>query len=273
MKEELMYLKSNVVIEPLFDRWYAWSHLISPMTAAMNIVGRHLKIMNSYIQAPDIHAAAVKNPKMRGGPFMDLERNRRDDVVRLRDKTLERQKDLVDLARAVVELDKLLKSEAKGFSLETLYEKVPDILKGYVELVYDLNNNPSFRIFESLLYYSRFYKEESQSIALWITENDERPFVLSTPRLDNPEVLHLDIPFSSPFIDVISEMKRTPRPLSDATSMVSLKEDQEALFRNLFTTERALPYNKYEGDRVRMRYFGHACILVRQSRQVFCSTR
>ncbi|MFM7854940.1 MAG: MBL fold metallo-hydrolase, partial [Flammeovirgaceae bacterium] len=62
----------NVVMEPLVDRWYAWSHLISPATAALNIVGRHLRIMNSYVQAPQVHAAAVKNPKMRGGPFIDL---------------------------------------------------------------------------------------------------------------------------------------------------------------------------------------------------------
>ena len=36
---EKMYLKPNVVMEPLVDNWYAWSHLISPATAAMNITG------------------------------------------------------------------------------------------------------------------------------------------------------------------------------------------------------------------------------------------
>ena len=72
----------------------------------------------------------------------------------------------------------MLKSNAKGYSLEPLYERVPEILRGYVELVYDLNNNPSFRFFESLLYQSRYYKTSSQSISLWITNNDERPFCL-----------------------------------------------------------------------------------------------
>jgi hypothetical protein len=62
MKTDFVYLKPNVVLEPLVDRWYAWSHLISPATAAMNTVGRHLKIMNSYIQAPQLHADAVKDP-------------------------------------------------------------------------------------------------------------------------------------------------------------------------------------------------------------------
>lgn len=72
MQDHRFYLKPNVVIEPLIDRWYAWSHLISPATAAMNVVGRHLKIINSYIQSPQIHKAAVKNPKMLGRALKKL---------------------------------------------------------------------------------------------------------------------------------------------------------------------------------------------------------
>src|SRR5437868_11052933 len=102
----------------------------------------------------------------------------------------------------------MLKENARCYSMEALYDKVPEILKGYVELVYDLNNNPSFRFFESLLYKSRFYNNASQSISLWITNNDERPFCLSTPRLNLPDVLHLDIPFIHQGIDALSRMKR-----------------------------------------------------------------
>jgi len=40
-------------------RWYAWSHLISPGTAAMNIVKRHIEIMNSYVDSPHQHMEAV----------------------------------------------------------------------------------------------------------------------------------------------------------------------------------------------------------------------
>jgi hypothetical protein len=72
MQTKKWFLKPNVVLEPLFDKWYAWSYLISPATSAMNIANRHLKILNSYIQAPQIHAAAAKNAQMRGGPFIDF---------------------------------------------------------------------------------------------------------------------------------------------------------------------------------------------------------
>ena len=256
------FLKSNVVIEPLFDKWYAWAHLISPTTAAMNITGRHLKIMNSYIQAPQIHAAAVKDPKMKGGPFVDLKGERLKEVTALRDQTLEKQKDCIAFSEAVKELDAMLKSNAKGYSLEPLYERVPEILRGYVELLYDLNNNPSFRFFESLLYQSRYYKTSSQSISLWITNNDERPFCLSTPRIDDENTLHLDKPFSHPFIDALSRMKREPGSVEELEQMIDLDQKKRPLFHSLFTSERPRKYERYAGDKVRMRYFGHACILV-----------
>ena len=52
---------------------------------------------------------------------------------------------------------RLLQTEAQGDSLESYYNKVPEMLKGLVELVYDLNNHPSIRLIESLLYFSLYY--------------------------------------------------------------------------------------------------------------------
>lgn len=262
MNNELVYLKPNLVIEPLIGRWYAWSHIISPATAAMNITKRHMEIMNSYVESPELHAAAVKDPKMLGGPFMDFKERRTKEVEDLLSKTLEQQEPLIRLSMAIRKLDKLLKSEAKGHSLEVLYEKVPEILKGYVELVYDLNDNPSFRFYEQLLYQSEYYSPAYQSIALWVTNNDSRPFCLSTPRLNEENVLHLDIPFESQIIDTLSKMKKIPGNYDNIKKMVGIKEEDEELFRSFFTESIPLPYKKYEGDKIRMRYFGHACILV-----------
>jgi L-ascorbate metabolism protein UlaG (beta-lactamase superfamily) len=262
MENNNWYLKPNVVIEPLIGRWYAWTHLISPATAAMNIVGRHLKIMNSYIQSEQIHRAAVKNPKMLGGPFIDYKKPRVDDIKELKAETLEKQKNAIDLAEAIKELDAMLKANAKGYSLESLYEKVPDILKGYVELVYDLNNNPSYRFFEILFYDSEYYLEDSQSIALWLTNNDERPFCLSTPKLNDPDILHLDIPFKYSGIDDLSKMKRNPGSIEEIKKKLNIQDKDLELFKTFFTQEKHPKYSKYEGSKVRMRYFGHACILI-----------
>ena len=258
----MKYLKPNVVIEPLFDRWYAWSHLISPATAAMNLVGRHLKIMSSYLQAPEVHREAVKHPKLKGGPFMDLPEGKVEDVRALQQNTVTEHKDMMEMAAAFKELNKLLLTKGKGYTLQALYDEIPEMLKGYVELVYDLNNQPSYRIFESLLYNSPYYKPSAQSIALWLTNNDERPFVLSTPKLDDKDVLHLNIPFSSKAIDILSKMKRTPGSVEALKKTLNIVPEDEALFDTFFTDEVPPQYERYTGDKVRMRYFGHACILV-----------
>ncbi|MFW0738278.1 MBL fold metallo-hydrolase [Flavobacterium sp. T12S277] len=259
---EKYYFKPNVIIGPLVDKWYAWTHLISPATAAMNIVERHLKIMNSYIQAPAIHEAAVKNPKMLGGPFMDYETRRVEEVKELKAEILNKQANAIQLSDAIKELDQLLKAKAKGASLEPLYKEVPEILKGYVELVYDLNNHPSYRFFESLLYNSPFYSKQSQSISLWETLNDERPFCLSTPQLEEPHVLQLDIPFDHKGIDTLSRMKRNPGSIEAVAEELGVKEEQMELFKTFFTKKEHPAYQKYTGDKARMRYLGHACILI-----------
>jgi L-ascorbate metabolism protein UlaG (beta-lactamase superfamily) len=218
--------------------------------------------MGSYIQSPQIHAAAVRNPKMLGGPFMDYKQERVTEIRKLRDETLVKQAASVRLAEALTALDRMLKKEAKGYSLENLYPQVPDILKGYVELIYDLNNNPSFRVFESVLYKSEFYDPSMQSIALWVTDNDERPFCLSTPRLDEPHVLHLNIPFSHQGIDALSKMKRRGGSIDAIAEMLGVRTEDRELFNSFFTLQQHPLYRKYEGELVRMRYFGHACILI-----------
>ena len=125
---ERFFLRSNVQVEPLFDQWYAWPHLIPPATAARNVTERHFKIMDSYIHDQDIHASAVKNPKMLGGPFMDFEANRVEEVRQLRASTLENCKDLLELSSAIQELDAMLRTQAKGFSLQELYSSIPAAL-------------------------------------------------------------------------------------------------------------------------------------------------
>ena len=210
--------------EPLVDGWYAWAHLIPPATAARNLTQRHLKIMDSYIESPETHASAVKNPLLLGGPFMDFEGNRVQEVRQLRDRTLRERKKLLDLSSAIEKLDQLLREKGTGFSLESLYAEVPNELQGYVELVYDLNNHPSFRVIEPLLYRSEYYEESMQSIMLSEISRDDRPFVLSTPRLDEGEALQLEMPFSSPALDDLFRMKVASMTLSKIREKLNLNE-------------------------------------------------
>ncbi len=260
--EESVYLKHNVVIEPLVDGWYAWAHLIPPATAARNLTGRHLRIMDSYIESPETHQAAVKNPALLGGPFMDLGENRVEEVNELRERTISQRKELVELSGAIEQLDSLLREKGTGYSLEALYAEVPECLQGYVELVYDLNNHPSFRLIEPLLYKSKFYDPSLQSVMLSEIKGDDRPFVFSTPRLNRSDAVHLQVPFASEKIDALARMKHEATTLAALRETLELSSDDEQLFRSFLTTEQPKPYPKYDGDGARWRYFGHACILI-----------
>ncbi|MBZ5523467.1 MAG: MBL fold metallo-hydrolase [Acidobacteriia bacterium] len=259
---EKFYLRQNIQVEPLIDQWYAWPHLIPPATAARNITERHLKIMDSYISSPQIHANAVKNPKMMGGPFIDYGGKRVDEIRALRDRIKKERAHLLELSAALAALDSMLRETAKGHCIQPLYANVPDILRGYVELVYDLNNNPSFRLVEPLLYRSRFYDRSQQSLLLSVTQNDARPFVLSTPRLESNDTLHLRHAFDHDSIDRLFRLKTEPQPWPVIKEMLQLVDAQDSVMRSFLTTEPPAPYVPYTGKGVRWRYFGHACILI-----------
>lgn len=260
--EQRLYLRRNVKVEPLIDQWYAWPHLIPPATAARNITERHLKIMDSYIHAPLVHASAVKNPKMQGGPFIDYEGKRVNEVRALRERIEKERPHLIELSAALQALGDMLHDTARGYSLHPLYEKIPDILRGYVELVYDLNNHPSFRLIEPLLYKSPFYDPSQQSLMLSEISNDNRPFALSTPRLESDGSLHLKLSFDHPAVDNLFRLKSTPRPWNEIREMLQIQNSQESLLRSFLTPEPPPAYSPYQGPGVRWRYFGHACILI-----------
>ena len=261
-KSASCYLRPNVVAEPLVDGWYAWAHLIPPATLARNITERHLKIIDSYLESPETHEAAVKDPRLLGGPFMDLKQRRLEDVRKLRERTLRERSHLTTLSRAIAELDTLLRQKAAGFSLEPLYAEIPTALKGYVELVYDLNNQPSFRLIEPLLYKSPYYNCWLQSMALAEISGDDRPFVLSTPRLEEDDTLQLQIPFASEQLDSLFRMKREPSSEDAITDALGLDGERRQRFRSFLTTDRPRTYLPYDGNGARWRYFGHACILL-----------
>lgn len=262
MNNPKVYLKPNAFLEPLFNQWYAWSYLISPATSAMYMANLQLKILQSFIATPQVHVSAMKNPANLGGPFISYDASKVGEIKDLMEKTITKQSHILDFANAVKTLDKKLKEEAKGYSLEPLYKDIPEILKGYVELVYDLNNQPSIRFIEGLLYKSKYYNQSSQSITLAINEDDERPFVFSTPRLVEDSLLHLNIPFKHKGIDELFRMKTTPQPLAYISECLEIAAKDEDKFAFLFTEETPRMPSTYAGEDVRIRYFGHASILI-----------
>jgi L-ascorbate metabolism protein UlaG (beta-lactamase superfamily) len=257
-----VYLKKNALIEPLYNQWYAWSYLIAPQTAAMFVGNAHLKLMQSFVASPQIHVSALKNPAMRGGPFLDIPAERVNEVKAVYEKTQKTQQHMVELFEGVKALDKILVEEGKGFSLEGLYKRVPEALRGYVELVYDLRDNPNMRFLEGLLYKSKYYSRSSQSLCFSLMKPDAREFVISTPRLANPGDYMLDMAFDAPAVDQLYAMRYKKAPFGAICEALGVPEKDAEAFRTYFTTEEPRRTARYDGDVPRVRYFGHACVLV-----------
>ena len=262
LNDQKVFLKSNVMIEPLFNQWHAWSGLIAPATAAMFTANSHLKIMQSFVAAPNVHTAALKNPVMRGGPFINYDASKVPQIKALIESTLSGQSHLLALAEAIKQLDEILTTQADGFSLESLYQRVPEQLKGYVELVYDLNNSPSIRFIEGLLYKSPYYDESSQSLALAVCDQDFRPFALSTPQIGGDEAVFLRLPFRANELDELVKMKSSPYPLGYIREVFNIKEQELSVWSKLFTATGPRRRAPYVGGSVRVSYFGHACVLI-----------
>lgn len=257
------YLKSNIKAEPLIWQWYAWAYLIPPIPAACNIVERHLKIMQSYVQNPHIHSQAVKDPKLLGGPFIDLDGQKINEIKELISKTQKDCEQLILLNNAFKDLDRIIQTEALGDTLDNYYNLIPAPLKGLIELVYDLNNHPSIRLIEPLIY-QKHYSTLHQRIAISETKSDFRKLVFTTPRLDQDDEIYLDIPFSDPRLDKLFKMKEEPQNLHEIQELFDIPQSKQQLFQSFFTTTPPQTSNdrNYKDEGIRLRYLGHSCILV-----------
>lgn len=256
-------LADSTVLEPLINQWAVWADLISPATYSMHMLHYQIKTLTSYAANPQLHVKACQNPKLAGGPFVNIPEQRAQEVNDLLKATEKDQSDNIQLARSLIEFHEYLTKEAKGQSLEPFYAKLPDTLRGYVELVYDYYNHPIVRLMESLLYESPYYKPKLQSLRVFEQKRDDsRPFFLSTPRLLGNDELDLQTTFDDPAIDELFKLDFEPQPLGYITEALSLDADAIERLRPLLTQELPRPAAKYDGDDVRIRYFGHACVLI-----------
>lgn len=265
---EKVYLRSDVYFEPLFNKWFMWPYLMAPASAAMNVANHHLKLMKSFAANAKIHAKSAKKKALAGSSLVNIPVEKVGEVQQLIKSTTEHYGDLIEFSSAVKALDELLREEANGMSLEPFYERIPSMLRGLVELHYDLNNQPSFRFIEGLLYQSELYKEQAQTVCLGDLNSAERPFVLSTPRLPDDHHLHINVPFNHPFVEALFKMRDEPQPLSyikDLASELNLEGGLD--FDGLFTTKAPERVAEHADDEtVHIRYLGHAGVMVQTTK-------
>ncbi|OHU85158.1 hypothetical protein BET10_15390 [Pseudoalteromonas amylolytica] len=270
MVSKRFYLKGNIQAEPLVNNWYAWSMLISPATNAMITTKQHHRILESYTANPEIHASSAQKKSLKGGLFVENANELEPEFIKdFLEQDKQNRAEIVALSQAIDDLQKLIQEEAKGMSLESLYERIPEPLQGMVELNYDLNNYPSFRLIEPLFYMNpKFYDKSLQSINLCHLNSDDRPFILSSPRFEGDNTVNLQIPFDSPLYEKLFASKQHGLSLEEVEEILSHAPNRATkaeLFYSFFSEKPSYvttEANTIQDDTIRVRYFGHATILI-----------
>jgi L-ascorbate metabolism protein UlaG (beta-lactamase superfamily) len=262
-EQERFRLLDSVMAEPLVNSWVAWSHLVSPVPAGLHLKNYQLPLLESFLADPKAHADACRAPELRSGTFVNLPVERAAEVAELAAATRARMAPQLRLAQDLFEFHGFLVQEARGQCLEDYYRELPESLAGFVELVYDYYNRPTVRFMEGMLYEGPAYDESLQSLRLFRQTSDSgHSFFMNTPRLPSLGEVHWQIPFARPEVDALFQLDRQPQPLSHIRELLGLGAADEPLLRTLLTGEPAPPPEPWQGPGVRLRYVGHACVLI-----------
>ncbi|MGH3168339.1 MAG: MBL fold metallo-hydrolase, partial [Trebonia sp.] len=259
---EQCYVKSNMIIEALADRFYAWFHTVAPVQAAMNLATVQVPLIESYLRNPQMHVAATGNPELRGGFFVGVEEARKDELGDLLTTIKRDRAAMLAFAAAVTEGAELVRQSAAGFDLPPLYPKLPAPLNGLVELAYDAGNQPSIHFLEPLVYKSAVYDEARQSVQLSLDRGTERPFILSTPRLPSPDALDLPLPFRHPGLEELAMARIRPTTPARLREALELDDARAATLARLLSPRPSLNPDRHIQAGGRIRYFGHACLVL-----------
>ncbi|MGQ4445752.1 MBL fold metallo-hydrolase, partial [Streptomyces violaceoruber] len=228
----------------------------------MNLAFLHLRLLESYLQNPQVHVAASHNPELRGGYFINIPEDRADEVRDLVAAIKRDRADMLRFAEAIAEGQELLRTNATGFDLTPLYPQLPEELSGLVELAYDTDNQAQMRFMEPLLYKSKVYAEDRQSVQLSFETGIERPFILSTPRLPSPDVLDIDVPFRHEGLAELFRTRIRPTSLGHLRDALGLDDLQAKQLSTMLSPEPSLNPDRHIEGGGRIRYFGHACLVL-----------
>jgi L-ascorbate metabolism protein UlaG (beta-lactamase superfamily) len=253
----------STAIEPLIDSWAMWADTLSPLPHSLHLTNYVIPLLESYLDDPLAHEDAAANPELVGAPFANVPVSRCEEMRKLLEKTESEQADNVELSNSWNRFYEELVTNAKGQSLDEFYARLPEALRGYVELVYDYNCNPTIRPLENMFYESPYYKQHLQSLRLLEQKADNsRPFFLNTPRLPQPDQVHWQVPFANREIEDLFDLDLNPRPLGFLRELMSLHPEQESALARLLTTQPPSPAAEWNEEAARVRYFNHACVLV-----------
>jgi L-ascorbate metabolism protein UlaG (beta-lactamase superfamily) len=260
----LFRLKANTVVEPLANSWVAYSHNVSPLSASLSVSHYQIPNLRQYLASPASSIEACKNPKLRAGRFVNFPEERAHEIKSFLEHTETEYKENLSLVRELMRFQNLLVATGTtGLPLAPFYTKLPEELRGYVELLYDYFTRPSVRVIEPLLYESKYYKPYLQSLRLFSLNHDrDRDFIFSTPRLPSAGEIHWRVPFDDPRVDKLFKLDVEPKPFEEIRELLGLDASSNGVLAGLLDEHAPPRPEAWTGDGARVRHFGHACVLI-----------
>jgi L-ascorbate metabolism protein UlaG (beta-lactamase superfamily) len=242
--QDTVYLSEDVRAEPLVNGFRAWPHLIAPHTYACNVISKHISSLRRALD----------------GAARGQDKAQAEDAQDRIEAILARRPQLAQLGEAIAALDSLMLGEAHGLSLSPVYERVPQPLRGYVELLYDRYNTPSVRFLESALYRSPYYDPTLHEVRLVRVDPDVPGQGISVPRLAEPDQIIIPAPFDSGVWDVLGRARRVPARAGEIAGRlgVTLRD-----LRPYLTTRPPGRKQMPQAARTRAWFLNHASVLVR----------
>jgi L-ascorbate metabolism protein UlaG (beta-lactamase superfamily) len=113
-----------------------------------------------------------------------------------------------------------------------------------------------------LLYKSPYYNPASQSVSLSLLQGDDRAFAYSTPRLEGAGEVRLNLPFKHEGFDALFRMREEPQTFAAIKDQLGFDDKYDDSFASFLTEHAPRQREAYDGEQVRIRYFGHACVLI-----------
>ncbi|WP_236073070.1 MBL fold metallo-hydrolase [Streptomyces tardus] len=262
-------MKRNVIAEPAVAGWYAWSYLLPPHTLAKYLKHHYRNIVESYLDEPEAHRTALKQPRFQGGPFVHEQEGSYEKVRDWYESSREEIGPLLELADAIDELEQKVLPGLTGASMESVYGTLPEPLAGRVELFYNRDNRtPDYRFIEPLLYASSYSDPGLQQVRFSTIHQDARQFALTTPVLEyTPDQVLVTVPLDSPLLDKVFAGGLEPRELDGIAAELGLDGERADTFRGFFeeTPEPAAAQDAPDT----IEYVGHACVFVRHQGTTF----
>ncbi|WP_432898267.1 MBL fold metallo-hydrolase [Micromonospora matsumotoense] len=261
-------LRQNVAAEPVIAGWYGWSYLLPPQILARFARNRFTRIVESYLDNPQVHATAVRQRRMHGGPWIHAHEHH-DAIRDWYRETAPRRERLDELFEAIRQLEEEILPRRRGECLDDVYQELPRPLAGRVEVFYGRDNRTAdYRFIEPLMYASEYYDESWQQVRLRPITEDAREFALTTPMLEYaPDQLLVDVPLNSPLLDTIFRGNLTADELDELAARLGLHGERAGRFRAYFEPAPE-PAGPPAGDDV-LEYAGHACVFARYEGTTF----